>query len=1159
MNFLTRFSLKNPAAIVIITILVALGGIFSAVHLKKETMPDISIPIVAIITPYPGASPNDILDDVTKPVEDAIMKIPGVENVNSTSTENVSAVIAQFSFSTDMEEAKRNIEDVVKKLKLPEKSVAPQVTRISFGSFPILKYSISNQNMTPEELEKIVKQVIVKNISGLEGVGQAQLSSDTEKSVYVKLIPEKLKEYNLTSEQVLQQIQAHNVSFPVGGVTIDGTVKPIRIAGNITSLDELKNLQIPIYPNQQEEMKKAFEKIGDGMNSLGKAVGDIGNAVGQLGQGLAGATQGLNGEIQLVSAIHDTESQLIAAKLELNDANKVVNNPQATEQEKAVAMGTIQQLAPQVQIGETALAQMKNQLKEVQKQMAQGTQTKAPEPKREPEPKTEKEEEKPKIKQIALKDLAEVTISADDASAISRTDGKNSVGLDILKTQDSNTVDVADVVKKEMNTLKEKLPKGTEFKVIFDQSIYVKESINSMIKEGLMGAVFACIVILLFLRNFRSTFISVISIPLSLLIAMVFLKQANITLNIMTLGGIALAVGRVVDDSIVVIENVYRHLQKSKVRTVDVIKAGTNEVAKAITTSTITTVAVFLPLGLVDGMIGKVFKPFALTVCLSLLASLLVAVTIVPLMAKFMLLRANLKEEKQEEGKVIKAYQRMLTWSLNHKIITLLISFGLFAGSLAIVPLIGTSFMPASEEKFIDVNVEYPIGTEIAITNKKIVEIEKILEKDKDITMFQTTIGTPKGNINPLGNIGGSNSGSIFIELKKDADVDKVVKHLRKELITKNDKAKISVTQTSPGGDSGSSKIEVVVKGTDIESIKKGARLITKELKKVDGLDNVTNNINESKPEISIVVNQKKASKQGLSTAQIGGTIRDLLGTNQVGSMTVNKEDLNIQMGLKLDPVKKLKDIKELSFTTALGEKLELQQIATVKEVPGPVSILTKDGEQYASVSASITDKNAGAVTIKVQQAIDKLDLPKGVDTQIGGTVEQMNESFQQLGLAIVVAIGAVYLAMVIAFGEAKAPFAILFSLPLAMIGGFAGLLVARIPLDMPAMIGFLMLIGIVVTNAIVLVDRIQERRREGLEVREALIEAGTVRMRPILMTALATIGALSPLALGLSKGSIMSQSLSIVVIGGLITSTLLTLIVVPVMYELLNRRKKSK
>ncbi|MCU7666787.1 efflux RND transporter permease subunit [Bacillus thuringiensis] len=1159
MNFLTRFSLKNPAAIVIITILVALGGIFSAVHLKKETMPDISIPIVAIITPYPGASPNDILDDVTKPVEDAIMKIEGVENVNSTSTENVSAVIAQFSFSTDMDEAKRNIEDAVKKLKLPEKSVAPQITRISFGSFPILKYSISNQNMTPEELEKLVKKTVVKNISGLEGVGQAQLSSDTEKSIYVKLLPEKLKEYSLTSEQVLQQIQAHNVSFPVGGVTIDGTVKPIRIAGNIQSLDELKNLQIPIYPNQQDEMKKAFEKIGDGMNSLGKAVGDIGNAVGQLGQGLAGATQGLNGEIQLVSAIHDTESQLIAARLELNDANKAVKNPQATEQEKAVAMGTIQQLAPQVQIGETALAQMKNQLKEVQKQMAQGTKAKVQEPKKETEPKKEKKEEKPKIKQIALKDLAEVTISADDTSAISRTNGKNSVGLDVLKTQDSNTVDVADVVKKEMNTLKEKLPKGTEVKVIFDQSTYVKESINSMIKEGLMGAAFACIVILLFLRNFRSTFISVISIPLSLLIAMVFLKQANITLNIMTLGGIALAVGRVVDDSIVVIENVYRNLQKSKVRNVDVIKMGTKEVAKAITTSTITTIAVFLPLGLVDGMIGKVFKPFALTVCLSLLASLIVAVTIVPLMAKFMLLRANLKEEKHEEGKMIKAYQRVLKWSLNHKIVTLLISFGLFAGSLAIVPLIGTSFMPASEEKYISVSVEYPIGTEISITNKKIVEIEKTLEKDKDITMFQTTIGTPKGNVNPFGSIGGSNSGSIFLELKKDADVDKVVKHLRKELITKNDKAKISVTQTSPGGDSGSSKIEVVVKGTDIESIKKGARLITKELKKVDGLDNVTNNINESKPEISIEVNQKKASKQGLSTAQIGGTIRDLLGTNQVGSMTVNKEDLNIQMGLKLDPVKKLNDIKELSFTTALGEKIELQQIATVKEVPGPVSILTKDGEQYASVSASITDKNTGAVTEKVQQVIDKLDIPKGVDTQIGGTVEQMNESFQQLGLAIVVAIGAVYLTMVIAFGEAKAPFAILFSLPLAMIGGFAGLLVARIPLDMPAMIGFLMLIGIVVTNAIVLVDRIQERRREGLEVREALIEAGTVRMRPILMTALATIGALSPLALGLSKGSIMSQSLSIVVIGGLITSTLLTLIVVPVMYELLNRRKKVK
>jgi len=1157
MNFLTRFSLKNPAAIVILTILVALGGIFSAVNLKKETMPDISIPVVAVITPYPGASPSDIAEDVTKPVEGSIMKMEGIDSVNSTSTENVSAVIAQFSFSTDMEEAKRKIEDTIKDLNLPEDSLKPQITRISFGSFPVLKYSIVNNKLSTSELEKLVKENVLNNISKLDGVGQAQLSSDTEKSVSVKLIPEKLKKYNLTSQQVMQQIQAHNVSIPVGSVTMDETMKPVRVSGDIKSITELKNIQIPIYPDAQKEMQKVFEEMGNSMTSLGNAVGQIGTAVGQLGQGLQGTAQGLNGEIKLVSAIHDTESQLLASKLTLKDANAVLHNPTASETDKMKAKGTIQAITPQIKIGESAVAQMKKQLADIQKQFASQATQSVETTKIQEKPK-KKEETKQEIKQVALSEIADVKISNEASTAISRTDGKNSVGIDILKTQDANTVDVADDVKKQIAKIKKDLPEGTSVKLIFDQSTYVKDSVNSMIKEGVMGAIFACIVILLFLRNIRSTFISIVSIPLSLLIALVFLKQANITLNIMTLGGIALAVGRVVDDSIVVIENVYRHIQENTVRTKDVILKGTKEVASAITSSTITTVAVFLPLGLVDGMIGKVFKPFALTVCLSLLASLIVAVTVVPLLARFMLLNAKLKAEKQAEGIMMKGYKKTLTWALKHKILTLLLSFGLFAGSLSIIPLVGTAFMPTTEENFISVNVEYPIGTDLSVTNKKMLHIEKVLEKDKDIKMYQTTVGSPKENINPLGKTNGANAGNVFIELKSDVSPKHVIKRLNKELILPKDRATVTVEQSSSGGDSSSNSLELVVKGNNIDSIKQGAKILTKELKKIKELDKVTNNVNESKPELSIQIDQKKASKQGLTTSQVSGTIREILGPSEIGSLTVKKEELQIKLGLKVNPLTKLKDIKELDLTNGLGEKIELQSIATVKEVPGPVTILNKDGEQYASVTATITDKDTGAVTKAVQEKIDKIKLPKGVHTDLGGTVDQMNESFQQLGLAMMVAIGAVYLVMVITFGEARAPFAILFSLPLAMIGGFVGLLVAQIPLDMPAMIGFLMLIGIVVTNAIVLVDRVQERRKEGYSVREALLEAGTVRMRPILMTALATIGALSPLALGLSEGSLMSQSLAVVVIGGLITSTLLTLIVVPVMYELLHRQKKE-
>lgn len=1158
-NFLTRFSLKNPAAIIIITLLVTLGGIFSAFGLKKETMPDINIPIVAVITPYPGASPNDILDDVTKPMENALMNVPGVESINSTSTENASAVIAQFSFSANMDDAKREIEDAIKTVKLPEGALETQINRISFGSFPILKLSISNDEIDSEKLGELVEDLVLKDISSTDGVGQAQLVSDSAKAVYIKLLPEQLKKHNLTSQQITQQLQAHNINFPVGSVTLDATVNPVKISGDIQSLEELKNLQIPIFPDPNEQMKKAFEEIGDGMATLGNAVGQLGTAVGQIGEGMAGVTQGLNGEIQLLSAIHDTESQLLAAKMTLAEVKSALKNPLTPEHERLTAQATAEQLSQQIQIGETALAQMKAKLKEVQSQISKAAQApKKSAPK--PEKKKAKNEEKPEIKLISLSELAEIEISATDASALSRINGNDSVVIDIIKSQEANTVDVTDAVKEKMENIENKLPEGTKVDILFDQSVMVKESVNSMLKEGILGAVFASIVILFFLRNVRSTVISVISIPLSILITLAFLKQLDITLNILTLGALAIAVGRVVDDSIVVIENVYRHLQKSQDKNVELIKVATKEVGNAITSSTLTTAAVFLPLGLVDGMIGIIFKPFAFTVVIALLASLFVAVTVVPMMAKFMLLKGQVKEEVHKEGKVLKGYKKLLQWTLNHKFVTLFLAVLLFVGSLGLIPLIGTSFMPTSEEKYISIDISYPVGTELQKTNEKVMEVEKLLEIDKNIIMYQTTVGSAQGSMSMMGGNSGTNEGNIFVQFEETVNLDNVIDDYKEKLTKIKGESSIDVMESSTEGDSGANSLEVVVTGVSKDKIKEGAKQITDELKEFKGLENVKNNVTESKPEILIDVNQEKASKLGLSAAQIGGTMRELLGTSNVGTIRVEKENLELKLGLKIDPINKINDIQELKFTSALGDKVLLKDIAEVSEVPGPVTIYTKNGEEYASVTATIKDKDTGAVTMAVQEKINELTLPKGVDVKIGGTIEQMNESFAQLGIAIAVAIGAVYLVMVITFGEARAPFAILFSLPLAAIGGFLGLYIAGIPLDMPAMIGFLMLIGIVVTNAIVLLDRVQHQRAEGVPVREALIEAGMVRLRPIIMTALATIGALSPLAIGISKGSLMSQSLAVVVIGGLTTSTLLTLVIVPVVFELLvGKRKKQK
>ncbi len=625
-------------------------------------MPDINIPIIAIITPYPGAAPDDIKDLVSEPLSKSLSGIPGIKDISTTSSDNISAIVAQFDYSANLDDAKQKIDEAVANVKLPEGVVAPQVTRISFGSFPILKVSLSNKHLSEAELEKQVRENIVPNLTTVAGVGQVNVSTQRDSGVYVRLLPDKLKEKGITYQQVQQQLQGNNMSFPITSLTLGDQSKPVRLSGKITSADDVSNLFIPIFPDSQKAMTNTFSQIG-------KGVADLGQAVGQLGQGMTGMNQALTAQIQLVSAIGDTQNQLTDAKFALQQQNLVLANPSATAEDKAKAQQTMAQLSKQIQIGQTALSAMQQQLKSLQAAMKAGSQNgQQQQPAKAAQQNTTSANDQ-SIQLVALKDIADIKTGSEDASAVSRTNGDPSIGLDIIKTQDSNTVDVAEGVKTQLDQLKNRLPKGTDVTVVFDQSTAVKQSINGMLKEGILGAIFACIVILLFLRNVRSTLISVISIPLSILIAMLFLKQLDITLNVMTLGGLAVAVGRVVDDSIVVIENTYRQISKAKTRDINVILLGVKEVAAAITSSTLTTMAVFLPLGLVSGMIGKIFLPFALTVVFSLLASLIVAVTIVPLLAKLFLLKQHHKPKEENKGKGKEWYQRTLRWALDHKLI----------------------------------------------------------------------------------------------------------------------------------------------------------------------------------------------------------------------------------------------------------------------------------------------------------------------------------------------------------------------------------------------------------------------------------------------------------------------------------------------------------
>ncbi len=1156
MNIFTKFSLKNVSAIIILCVLIVFGGLYSTQSLKKETMPDINIPIVSVITIYPGASPSDIQEKVTKPLEELVSSVNGLKTVNSTSSENVSVIVAEFDYSADMEKMQRKIEDVIKTAKLPENVNAPKVARIDFTSMPVLSVSISNNKLNPLELEQKVKEIILPSITGISGVGQAQLASDTQKAVYIKLLPSKLKEYNLNLQTVTQLLQANNLSFPAGSLSINGTVEPIKVTGKFNSLDELKNMKLPVIPNTQSMMSSAFSQVGQGVSQLG-------NAVGQLGKGMQGMSQAFNGQLKLVAAIQDYQSKLVAAQFAVNSANQTLNNPNATAQQKQTASATIQQLTPNIKMMESALEQMNAQLKQIQAQMDQqsgastgltaGGQT------AQNGDKSQQTTDLSSLKLVSLSDIAEITVGADNVTTFSRTNGDPSVILQVMKTQESNTVDVSDAVMNKLDSVKNLLPGGTEVSVILNQADYVNESIRGMLSEGLVGMLLAFLVILVFLRNFRTTIIACVSIPLSVLITLIVLKQANITLNILTLGGLSVAIGRIVDDSIVVIENIYRRLQTEDIRSVDLIKIATKEVASAITSSTLTTVSVFVPVVFVGGLAGVMFKPFALTLATAMLSSLLVAVTVIPVLSKLLLLKSKrIKHTEFHEGKFMKSYEKLLVSSLNHKVRTLVIVLAILLATMALVPSIGTSFMQQQKEQYINISMDYPAGTDPKVVNEKAIEIEKVLSQVKEIDKYQTTVGSSSTNMMSM--MDNNSAGKIMIHLTSQSDLNKVINTLKQKIPSIPGKGSFTITQTNPSGGGADSinNIEVDITGNDINKIKTVAQQVTKELSSVKHLEEVSNNLSESKPEISIAVDQEKASRLGLSAAQIGMTINSLLKNSTATNVMVDNKTLDVLIGLKLDTISKLDDIKAIELTSQTGAAVKVGDIAEVKEVPGAVGIYSLDGKEFAKVTGKITTKDTGSVSQKVQKIIKGISLPEGVEIKMGGITEMMGDTFSQLGFAMLIAVCLVFLVMLVALGTARAPFAILFSLPLAAIGGLIALFITGLPIDMPSMIGALMLIGIVVTNAIVLIDRVQQKLKDGFTVREALLEAGRVRIRPILMTAIATMAALLPMAFGMTKGSTMSQSLAVIVIGGLLTSTFLTLIVVPVVFEGLDNMRNK-
>ncbi|TNJ66497.1 efflux RND transporter permease subunit [Paenibacillus hemerocallicola] len=1039
MRSVIRFSLNNKFAVLILTLIVTAAGMFAGLGMKKETIPNIEVPFLTVTAVLPGAAPQEVADKLGNPLEQRIKNLGNVNTVTSTSMENASSIFVEYGYGTKMDDAENELRQALASFVLPSGVQEVNVSKISLNDFPVISLSISGQNWKLDDLTKLVEEQLKSSLEGVEGAGKVAISGQYVQEVSLYFDRDKLNSLSISEDTVKGIIKGSAVKVPLGLFEMENAEKSIVVDGNVATLDDLKNLAIPLIPSIP-----------------GIPAGTTFAPVAPNAPGAGGGT------------------------------------PAAS-----AGMATVR-----------------------------------------------------------LADIADIRMEG-RAESISRTNGNVSIGINVSKTSDANTVDVVNEVKRKARQFENDHP-GVQALVMLDQGQPIEESIGTMLDKALFGALFAVIVILLFLRNVRTTIISVVSIPLSLLIALVVLRQSGITLNVMTLGAMTVAIGRVVDDSIVVIENNYRRmgLSTEQLSGKALILDATKEMFIPILSSTLVTIAVFVPLGTVSGPIGQLFMPFALTMVYALLASLLVAVTVVPAMAHFMFRRRSRRRRRHEDkpGAIARFYRRALNGALNHKALTSLAAVILLAASLGLAGVVGVSFLPEEEQKYAMITYSPGPGKRIADVEAAALEAEKLILNRDGVANLQYSVGGQ----NPM-SFGTNKSALFYVQYENETKQFKQVKEALIAELQKLDAAGKWSEMDFAGGGFGGNKLSLSVYGDSLEQIKPAVDRIQDELRKEGAFEKIESSLSRTYEQYSIVADQQKLGKLGMTAGQIAMKLSPVRERPVLTEVAVDNKPYSVFETIEQKQFAAIADVENMTIPSPLGFEVPVKEIATIQKGTSPNTITHKDGRLYVEVTANIAAKDVGQASTDAQSRIGALGLPKGIQVDYGGVTEQINETFTQLGMAMAAAIAIVYLLLVITFGGALTPFAILFSLPFTIIGGLVALYLAGETISASAMMGALMLIGIVVTNAIVLLDRVLHMERDGMRTREALLEAGSTRLRPILMTALATVGALLPLALGFesTSGSLISKGLGVTVIGGLISSTILTLFIVPIVYEFLAKFRR--
>ncbi len=770
-------------------------------------------------------------------------------------------------------------------------------------------------------------------------------------------------------------------------------------------------------------------------------------------------------------------------------------------------------------------------------------------------------------RKVLLSDVATVELGTSDARGISRTQGKPSLNILIIKEPDANTLDVTNSVLEELNGLE--LPEDIELLEVTNNGPIVEESLSNLLREGTLGFAFAVSAVFVFLINtrpslikglaltLRPTVIIAISIPLSVMGGIILMRVFDISLNFMSLAGLAIAVGRVVDDSIVVLENIFRHIQRGEENMSAAID-GTREVGAAIVSSTLTTVVVFIPLAFIQGLVGEFFTPFALSVSFALVASTFVALTAVPVLSAALLRRGDLPDvdsstEIGQETWLQRLYAPIIALSLRYKLISLIIAIAITAGSLALITRIPITFFPAGTPEYLTMDIQLEPGTSVGRTFEYVNESEQIIDSFVEeglLTLYQVSIGQSASEFNQGIAAENLHIAGFIMRVAEDAPRD-IADRVRQRLPEPDDGVTYLLTEVSDGPPADALEIRVV--GPSYADISAVARVLEAELIAIGDIVNLNSNVTAARDEVSIRIDTERAAQYGLNTLSVAQQVNQFIVGRAVTDMELDEVNLDVVIRGRPEDVDDIEKLKNLNIQGPLG----LVKLGTISQIgieQGPVAVTRFDRERSALITGSITAIDTQAVGVKVQAAIDGLELPPGVTVRSGGIFQQVNEGFQDVFLAMAAGVILVYLVMVASLGSLRDPFIIVLSLPFAVVGALIALAVTDRTLSLSAMMGFLLLIGIVVTNAIVLITFVEQLRERGLSVYDALILGGRVRIRPILMTAFTTTFALLPLAVtGEDSVGIIGAELATVVIGGLISSTLLTLIVVPIIYTLMH------